>query len=265
MLDLCGSATLPESLTIADLGCSSGPNTFIAVSRIITIAHKRCRQLGRPPPEFWVLLNDLPGNDFNAVFKALPSSHEKMRQENGEELGPCYVAAVPASFYQRLVPSRTLHFVHSSCSLHWLSQVPPELNTQISNKGKIYLSKWSSPALLDAYASQFHRDFSLFLKLRAEEIVPGGRMVLSFKARRTPDAVPDETCLLWDLLAQALQELVSQVCLIHRRAFNKNNGSSTTLGQNKINCITPFTYYDATLLSSHTHILYFSKSGRCAF
>ena len=97
-----------------------------------------------------------------------------------------------------------------------LSQVPPELlNKQISNKGKIYLSKSSSPPLIDAYAAQFQRDFSLFLRLRVEEIVPGGRMVLTFKARRTPDPVPAESYLSRDQLAQALQELVSEVCVLH--------------------------------------------------
>ena len=247
VLDLC-CTTLPESVAIADLGCSSGPNTFFAVSEIMTIIYRRCRQLGRSPPGFWVFLNDLPGNDFNAVFKSLPTFHEKMKEENGEEFGPCHVAAVPGSFYHKLFPSRRLHFVHSSCSLHWLSQVsllskltqketvpynvdslfllgftlilsqvPPELlNKQITNKGKIYLSKTSSPALIDAYASQFQRDFSLFLKLRSEETVPGGRMVLSLMARRTPDPVSDESCLLWDLLAQALQGLVSEVCVLRR-------------------------------------------------
>ena len=40
-------------------------------------------------------------------------------------------------------------------------------------------------------------------------------MVLPFKARRTPDPVPDESCLLRDQLAQALQELVSEVCVVH--------------------------------------------------
>ena len=106
-----------------------------------------------------------------------------------------------------------------------LSQVPPELiDKKITNKGKIYLSKTSSPALINAYASQFQRDFSLFLKLRAEEIVPGGRMVFSLKARRIADPVPDESCLLWDLLAQALQELVSEVCFQYGHVYHNIPG-----------------------------------------
>ena len=122
VLDLC-CTTLPESVAIADLGCSSGPNTFCAVSEIVTIIYKRCCQLGRSPPRFWVFSNDLPWNDFNSVFKSLPAFHERMRVKNGEEFGPCHVAAVPASFYHKLAPPRTLQFVYSACSLHWLSQV----------------------------------------------------------------------------------------------------------------------------------------------
>ncbi|KAJ9703767.1 hypothetical protein PVL29_005170 [Vitis rotundifolia] len=211
LLGLC-CTTLPESVAIADLGCSSGPNTFCAVSEIMTIIYKRCCQLVRSPPRFWVFSNDLPGNDFNS-----------MRGKNGEEFGLCHVAAVPASFYHKLVPPRTLQFVHSACSLHWLSHVPPELlNKQISNKGKICLPKSSSTPLIDAYAAQFQRDFSLFLRLRAEEIVPGGRMVLPFKARRTPDPVPDESCLLQDQLAQALQELVSEWLIAEEKLDSYN-------------------------------------------
>ncbi|XVF18054.1 hypothetical protein REPUB_Repub10bG0178500 [Reevesia pubescens] len=212
VIDFCCS-NLPQTVTIVDLGCSSGPNTLYAVSEITSIIYKRCCQLGRSEPEFRVFFNDLPGNDFNTIFQSLQAFQEKLQEENGSQFGPLYIAGVPGSFYERLFPSKTLHFVHSSSSLHWLSQVPPELIDEANpliNKWKIFISKTSPSVVINSYLTQFRKDFSSFLKLRSEEIVPGGRMVLTLRGRTTADPTSDETCLLWDYLAQAFQDLVAE-------------------------------------------------------
>ncbi|CAK9150383.1 unnamed protein product [Ilex paraguariensis] len=113
----------PECLKITDLGCSSGPNTLFAVSEIIDIVHGCCKQNShnKTPPEFQVFLNDLPENDFNTVFKSLSCFFDKLKKEKGDQFGPTFILAMPGSFYQRLFPSKSLHFVHSSFSLHCLS------------------------------------------------------------------------------------------------------------------------------------------------
>ena len=59
----------PGSIGIADLGCASGANTLSLISAAIDAAHHRCAAAGAPCPEIGIFLNDLPGNDFNAVFK----------------------------------------------------------------------------------------------------------------------------------------------------------------------------------------------------
>ncbi|KAE9456689.1 hypothetical protein C3L33_11405, partial [Rhododendron williamsianum] len=100
----------PESLGVADLGCSSGPNTFIISSEVIDIVHATSRRLGRPIPELRVSLNDLPGNDFNCIFKALPEFYKKLKEEKGGGFDRCFVSGVPGSFYGRLFPSKSLHF-----------------------------------------------------------------------------------------------------------------------------------------------------------
>lgn len=116
------TATFPSCIQVADLGCSSGPNTFLAISEIIDNIHGMYQQMNYKSPEFQVTLNDLPGNDFNTVFKSLPAFYKKLKEEMGD-LGPCFVSGLPGSFYERLFPSKSLHFVHSSNGLHWLSQV----------------------------------------------------------------------------------------------------------------------------------------------
>ncbi|KAJ0025788.1 hypothetical protein Pint_09002 [Pistacia integerrima] len=204
---------IPESFGIADMGCSSGPNSFRVISDIMNIIYAKCSNLGRLSPEFRVMLNDLPCNDFNAIFESLPSFFKKLKEEKGSGFGPCFIAGVAGSFYGRVFPRKSLHFVHSSSSLHWLSQVPPALNSSAStalNKGKIYISKSSPQSVLDAYSMQYQNDFSLFLKSRGQEILSGGRMVLSFMGRRTSDPTTEESCYHWELLAHALMSMVSE-------------------------------------------------------
>ncbi|KAJ0618374.1 putative salicylate carboxymethyltransferase [Helianthus annuus] len=111
----------PKSMGVADLGCSSGPNALTAISRIIHMVDAASQKMGLPVPEIRVSLNDLPGNDFNGVFKSLPELYNNLKDDYGIE--DCYVWGVPGSFYGRLFPGHSLHFVHSSSSLHWLSQV----------------------------------------------------------------------------------------------------------------------------------------------
>lgn len=116
-------STFPKSLSIADLGCSSGPNTLFAISELISVVEKICGNLGYQSPQYQVFLNDLPGNDFNTIFRSLAGFQGKMEKEMGAVVGPCFFTGVPGSFYGRLFPSKSLHFVHSSYSLQWLSQV----------------------------------------------------------------------------------------------------------------------------------------------
>lgn len=94
------------------------------------------------------------------------------------------------------------------------------------NKGKMFISSTSPPAVPAAYRRQFQRDFSLFLKSRAAEVVPGGRMVLSMLSRENDDNYTDvKTSLFWDLLSESLAALVSQVSTSGATQPNVSNKS----------------------------------------
>ncbi|KAL0438516.1 UNVERIFIED_CONTAM: Jasmonate O-methyltransferase [Sesamum latifolium] len=209
-----------QTMGIADLGCSSGPNTLMVVSEIITKIYDTCSHMGIASPELRVSLNDLPGNDFNAIFVSLPEFYRNLEKETGVGPDGCFISAVAGSFYGRLFPRRSLHLVYSSSSLHWLSsadtmrkQVPPDLCTKAGkhlNKGKIYISKTSPPSVVKAYLSQFQKDFFAFLRSRAAEMVAGGRMLLSFMGRSSPDAAAEVGTHQWELLSQALMSMASE-------------------------------------------------------
>ncbi|XP_058771173.1 S-adenosyl-L-methionine:benzoic acid/salicylic acid carboxyl methyltransferase 3-like, partial [Vicia villosa] len=195
------SNTLPKSLAIADLGCSSGPNTLLVISEFIKVVENLCRELNKKSPEYKVFLNDLSENDFNSIFMSLDTFKEKLHHEMKNEIGPCYFFGVPGSFYGRTFPDKSLHFVHSSNSLHWLSKVPEGVES--NNKGNIYHSSTSPSNVLKAYYKQFQRDFSLFLQCRAQELVEGGCMILTVPSSK-------ESGYIWDLMTIVLNDMVLQ-------------------------------------------------------
>ncbi|KHG10150.1 Jasmonate O-methyltransferase [Gossypium arboreum] len=111
-----------DSMGISDLGCSMGPNTLSVISEIMDIVRATSGHLRRPVPEFRLFFNDLYSNDFNYLFMLLPAFYKMLKEEKG--IGSqCFISGVPGSFYGRLLPSNSLHFVYSFSSLHWLSQI----------------------------------------------------------------------------------------------------------------------------------------------
>ncbi|CAJ2675628.1 unnamed protein product [Trifolium pratense] len=175
---ICSKSWPILKMGIADLGCSSGPNALRVILEIVEAINATSNMLDRPTPkELMLYLNDLFTNDFNNTFASLPSFHQKIRQEKKNNQtknnntryfdSTCFVAAVPGTFYGRLFPSESIHFLHSSSSLHWLSRVPSGLEDESKrglNKGKLYISHNTPNCVLEAYSQQFQNDFSYFLE-----------------------------------------------------------------------------------------------------
>ncbi|CAL4961878.1 unnamed protein product [Urochloa decumbens] len=218
---------MPERFTVADLGCSSGPNALCLVEAIVgsigRVCSRRPPHSHQPPPEFSVLLNDLPTNDFNTIFFSLPEFTDRLKAaaagtstgtDDDRSRPMVFLSGVPGSFYGRLFPRNSVHFICSCSSLHWLSQVPPGLFDDATgepiNKGKMYISSTSPLAVPVAYHRQFQRDFGLFLRSRAAEVVAGGRMVLAMLGRQTDGYFDRRTTFLWELLSESFAALVSQ-------------------------------------------------------
>ncbi|XP_017972152.1 PREDICTED: benzoate carboxyl methyltransferase [Theobroma cacao] len=61
----------PNRVKVADLGCSSGHNTFLTVSEIDGVIHEICQQAQLKLPEFQAFLNDLPKNGFHVIFRSI--------------------------------------------------------------------------------------------------------------------------------------------------------------------------------------------------
>ncbi|KAF9598979.1 hypothetical protein IFM89_033324 [Coptis chinensis] len=194
-----------DPFTIADFGCSTGPNTFLVVQNVVDavkLKYQKCPSLSMHIPEFQVYFNDHIDNDFNTLFKSIPLEKQY------------FAASVPGSFYDRLFPKASLNFVHSSYALHWLSTLPSELldkNSPAWNKGRITYAN-APDEVVKAFKAQFAKDMSSFLNARAEEVVPGGLMGLLLIA--TPDDIPSPKSIfagLFDLMGSCLMDMAKIV------------------------------------------------------
>ncbi|RHN50217.1 putative salicylate carboxymethyltransferase [Medicago truncatula] len=114
--------------------------------------------------------------------------------------------------YGRLFPDNSIHFFHSSYSLHWLSKTPDALQDaaiEPLNKGNIYLTRASPPAVQKTYFEQFQQDFSLFLRSRSSELLPGGAMVLTLIGRDEQN----ELMNAWVVIGMALNDMAAHSTL----------------------------------------------------
>ena len=121
---LMSNITSESCWKVADLGCSSGPNSLLFVSNMLSIMNNASLSFNQSTPRvLQIYLNDLFTNDFNSIFKLIPDFFQRIHQEKNNNHGRCFIYATPGNFYGRLYPDDYIHFFHSSYSLHWLSQV----------------------------------------------------------------------------------------------------------------------------------------------
>lgn len=113
-----------STMVAADLGCSSGPNKLLVISEVMSTV-RACVRDTPGAMEVQFFLNDLPGNDFNLVFRSLEQQlHSPVAvEEKAESAVPCYIAGLPGSMYTRIFPCESVHLLHSSHCLIWRSKV----------------------------------------------------------------------------------------------------------------------------------------------
>ncbi|XP_062115216.1 loganic acid O-methyltransferase-like [Humulus lupulus] len=161
---------ISSSFRIVDFGCSTGPNTFIAVDTIIEAVSKTFQD---HVPEFHVFFSDHVSNDFNILFTNLPKDRTY------------FAAGVPGSFHRRLFPRASLNLAYSSHALQWLSKTPAEVEDSSSpafNKGKIFYAK-AAEQVGEAYRRQHEEDMASFFNARSEELAPGGLLAILMSGR----------------------------------------------------------------------------------
>lgn len=150
-------------LTIADFGSSQGHNSMVQMAMALDRLTKRTGS-GR---DIMVVHTDLPHSDFTSLFVMLDTAPDSYRRGRDH----VFASAIGRSFYERLLPAGSLAFGWSAFALHWMSALPVTLRAHIWPAS-------ASPDEAKLLAEVAAADWRNFLSRRAEELVPGGQLVL---------------------------------------------------------------------------------------
>jgi hypothetical protein len=152
-----------EPIVIADYGSSQGKNSLAPMQ----IAIRGLRKRVGPNHAISVFHIDQPSNDFNSLFEVLDADPNRYDADEPD----VYPAAIGKSFYERVLPPGSVHLGWSSYAAVWLSRVPAPIPGH-------FISLRSTGTVRAAFEGQAAQDWIAFLTARAQELRPGGRMVV---------------------------------------------------------------------------------------
>ncbi|WP_269538847.1 hypothetical protein [Cerasicoccus fimbriatus] len=174
LLEAVASMKLPadKQLRTLDVGCSQGANSVDMLKQLVA----KLREAGATSIQ--PSLADLPSNDFNSVFENLFPGGDNVF--GGTDVLP---AAIGGSAYERLAPTQSLHVVTTFNMLGWRKQPPVTRlrNTIAAFHPTPYAEPHgpqADPAAIDAAVAEAKPDLVDFFRARAEELVPGGKMLV---------------------------------------------------------------------------------------
>ncbi|WP_246737391.1 class I SAM-dependent methyltransferase [Nordella sp. HKS 07] len=154
-------------LVIADYGSSQGRNSMLPIRMAIDALRAK---VGNNIP-VQVIHTDLPSNDFASLFKALEEDADSYMARNSH----IFPSAIGRSYFDPIIPAGRVTLGWNSWTLQWMSrtiEAPDHVFARFSN----------SPAVVDAVAKQQADDWQRFLRARAFELRPGGKLLSLFVA-----------------------------------------------------------------------------------
>ncbi|KAL1192364.1 Paraxanthine methyltransferase 1 [Cardamine amara subsp. amara] len=195
---------ISDRFSVADFGCASGPNTFVAVQNIIEAVEDKYRRETRQNPadniEFQVLFNDFANNDFNTLFQALPPGRQY------------YSAGVPGSFFEHVLPKKSFHIGIINYAFHFTSKIPKGITDRDSPLwNKDMHCTGFNQVVKKAYLDQYSIDTKKLLDARAEELVPGGLMLIFGSCLRDGVNMSETSKgIVMDFIGDSLNDLAQQ-------------------------------------------------------
>ena len=159
------AVVLPASgspFRVADLGAAAGTNSLQPMR--VVVDGVRARAGNRVP--MTVVHTDILANDFDVLLPNVMSTPGSYATEPD-----VFAFAEARSFYERLFPAGDLHLAWSAIAVHWVSRVPEPIPDHI-------FSTRAHGRVREALEQQARRDWVAFLTHRADELAPGGQLVV---------------------------------------------------------------------------------------
>jgi hypothetical protein len=187
-----------EPVTILDLGSSEGRNAIRVMTNIVAGLRRRTDQSIR------TIYSDLATNNFNQLFANLDQARR------GSVLAEdVYASVVGGTFYGSLLPPSTVHLATCFNSILWLDQLPAvPMRDSVAYRrphpprpGLVVPQEVSA-----AFERQAEQDLIRFLKWRAKELVPGGKLLVATPADTDEARINDG---LSDVLNDACLDLIA--------------------------------------------------------
>jgi salicylate 1-O-methyltransferase len=154
----------PQPIWLADYGAAAGHNSLRPTSAAIDLLRKRVEH-ERP---ICVVHTDIAENDFTALFQTLSRDPDTYLGHDAA----AFAMAVGRSFYQQILPSKSVTLGWSAWATQWLSRAPAPIGDHVQ------IAYSADQAARAAYARQGAEDWITFLSARSREMRPGARLVV---------------------------------------------------------------------------------------
>jgi len=145
-----------------------------------------------------VVHEDVLDNDWAGLYEGL-RGEESYLEVGG---GPILPMTSASSFYEPVVPPGLVDLGLSFAALQWLARPGP------GGTGSALFFDQLKGEDATAMAEQAHGDWSRFLELRADELVPGGRLVLDMMGRH--EGGTSTGGKLWTQVRAVVDELIDE-------------------------------------------------------
>jgi hypothetical protein len=180
-------------LLIADYGSSQGRNSLRPMRAAVAVLRER---FGAERP-ICVTHTDLPGNDFNSLFRTLRTDPDSYLRDQPN----VFSSAVGRSFYESVLPPAQVSLGWSSYAAHWLSRIPAYIPGHLHDLR-------AAGEVREAFDVQARTDWWTFLRLRARELRPTGRLIIVLVA--VDESGSHGTEPLFDAANDSMAELVAR-------------------------------------------------------
>jgi hypothetical protein len=156
-----------QPVVLADYGSSQGKNSMVPMQ----VALRNLRQRLGPDRPICVFHIDQPSNDFNSLFAVLDTDPDRYVLDDPN----VFPSAVGRSFYECVLPPGSVHLGWCSYAAVWLSRVPAVIPDH-------FFASRSTAEVRAEFDRQGAVDWEAFLKIRASELRPGGRLIVVLPA-----------------------------------------------------------------------------------